>query len=50
MNPGYLAPRKGAGSYAKLTIYPLTIDEEEKDQALTDHKLFRRARVDIIRI
>lgn len=51
VNPGPLSKRKGAGTYAQLTIYPrkLSVDERSKG-ALVGHKLFERARVDVVRI
>jgi DNA polymerase alpha subunit B len=51
INPGYLSKRKAAGTYAKLTIYPATLtDEEKSENKMVGHRLFERARVDIIRI
>ncbi|KAK0507767.1 hypothetical protein JMJ35_009656 [Cladonia borealis] len=55
VNPGPLSKRKGPGTYAQLSIYPRTVTEEEREleQAegtMVGHRLFDRARVDIIRI
>ncbi|KAB8296209.1 hypothetical protein EYC80_008992 [Monilinia laxa] len=51
INPGYLSKRRGAGTYAKLTVYPASLTEQERTQGtMIGHKLFERARVDIIRI
>jgi DNA polymerase alpha subunit B len=51
INPGFLSKRRGAGTYAKLTIHPATLTEEERTaDKMVGHKLFERARVDIIRI
>ena len=51
VNPGYLSKRRAAGTYAKLTIYPATLSDEEKMEGkMVGHRLFERARVDIIRI
>ncbi|KAL9593876.1 MAG: hypothetical protein Q9219_007343 [cf. Caloplaca sp. 3 TL-2023] len=51
VNPGPLSKRKGAGTYAQLTIYPRKLTMEERDRgALVGHRLFERARVDVIRI
>jgi DNA polymerase alpha subunit B len=51
INPGYLSKRKAAGTYAKLTVYPANLTEDEKNSTqMVGHKLFERARVDILRI
>ncbi|KAJ8064988.1 hypothetical protein OCU04_007292 [Sclerotinia nivalis] len=51
INPGYLSKRKAAGTYAKLTVYPASMTEQERTQGtMIGHKLFERARVDIVRI
>lgn len=50
VNPGPLSKRKGAGTYAQLTVYPRKLTDEERGQEMVGHKLFERARVDVIRI
>jgi DNA polymerase alpha subunit B len=51
VNPGYLSKRRGAGIYAKLTIHPYSMtDEERSSKTMLGHRLFDRARVDILRI
>ncbi|KAG4026413.1 hypothetical protein MFRU_041g00570 [Monilinia fructicola] len=51
INPGYLSKRRGAGTYARLTVYPASLTEKERTQGtMIGHKLFERARVDIVRI
>lgn len=51
VNPGFLSKRKAAGTYARLTIHPATLTDEEKGAGkVLGHRLFERARVDIIRI
>ena len=51
INPGFLSKRKAAGTYARLTIHPATLtDEEKSERKMVGHRLFDRARVDIIRI
>jgi len=47
INPGYLSKRRGAGTYAKMTLYPPEVSPEQSIQA---HKIFERARVEITRI
>ncbi|KAI0533260.1 DNA polymerase alpha subunit B N-terminal-domain-containing protein [Xylaria digitata] len=51
INPGYLSKRRGAGTYARMTLYPPKLTEEEIDSgAMVGHKVFERARVEITRI
>ncbi|KPM34358.1 hypothetical protein AK830_g12209 [Neonectria ditissima] len=47
INPGYLSKRRGAGTYARMTLYPPPIDNESE---MVSHKVFDRARVEIVRI
>ncbi|KXJ93199.1 DNA polymerase alpha/epsilon subunit B [Microdochium bolleyi] len=51
INPGYLSKRRGAGTYARLTLYPPKLSEQEiAEGAVVSHKIFERARVEITRI
>jgi DNA polymerase alpha subunit B len=51
VNPGFLSKRRGAGTYAKVTVRAATMTEEERNsKSMIGHKLFDRARVDILRI
>jgi len=50
INPGYLSKRRAAGTFAKLTILPRSVTDEERSKSVVAHKLFERARVDIVRI
>ncbi|KAI9743155.1 MAG: DNA-directed DNA polymerase alpha subunit pol12 [Claussenomyces sp. TS43310] len=51
INPGYVSKRRAAGTYAKLTVHPPALTDEEKIQGkMVAHKLFERARVDIIKL
>ncbi|KAL8846255.1 MAG: hypothetical protein Q9221_008645 [Calogaya cf. arnoldii] len=51
VNPGPLSKRKGAGTFAQMTIYPRKLTEQERrDDKPVANKLFERARVDIVRI
>ncbi|KAK8047649.1 DNA polymerase alpha subunit B [Apiospora saccharicola] len=51
VNPGYLSKRRGAGTYARVSLYPPKADEEEAGAAgMVSHKVFSRARVEITRI
>ncbi|GAP89080.1 putative DNA polymerase alpha subunit B [Rosellinia necatrix] len=52
INPGYLSfKRKAAGTYARMTLYPPKLtDEEMSSDAMVGHKVFERARVEITRI
>ena len=51
VNPGYLSKRKAASTYAKLTIHPAPLTTEERNSGtMIGHRLYERARVDILRI
>jgi len=51
INPGYLSKRRAAGTYGKMTVYPVSMTEEERNAgAMVSHKLFDRASVEILRI
>ncbi len=51
INPGTLSKRKGAGTFAQLTIYPRKVsDEERASGAVAGHQLYERARADVVRI
>ena len=51
INPGTLSKRKGAGTFAQLTVYPRKVTNEERAQgAVIGHHLYERARGDIVRI
>lgn len=47
INPGSLSKRRGAGTYARMTLHPPIIEEGSD---LVSHRLFDRARVEIVRI
>ncbi|KAL6878901.1 DNA polymerase alpha subunit B N-terminal domain-containing protein [Trichoderma novae-zelandiae] len=49
INPGSLSKRRGPGTYARMTLYPPPLDGEVVD-GLISHKVFDRARVEIVRI
>jgi DNA polymerase alpha subunit B len=51
VNPGFLSKRRAPGTYAKLTVHAATLTEAERNsKTMIGHKLFDRARVDILRI
>lgn len=51
VNPGYLSKRRAAGTYARLTIHPPSITVEERNSGkMVGHRIFERARVDIVKI
>lgn len=50
INPGFLSKRKAAGTYARVIVQPATMSEEERCGTYVAHKLFKRARVEIVRI
>ncbi|KAI1753527.1 DNA polymerase alpha/epsilon subunit B [Xylaria castorea] len=51
INPGYLSKRRGAGTYARMTLYPPKLTGKESNSGeMVGHKVFERARVEIARI
>ncbi|KDN64977.1 putative DNA polymerase alpha/epsilon subunit B [Colletotrichum sublineola] len=49
INPGYLSKRRGAGTYARLTLFPPKPNAGHSE-AMVSHGVFERARVEIKRI
>lgn len=51
INPGTLSKRRGAGTYARLIVRHAEVSDEERSSgAAVAHKLWERARVDIVKI
>jgi DNA polymerase alpha subunit B len=51
INPGTLSKRKAAGTYARMVINPAAVSDAEREKgSAVVHKLWERARVDIVRI
>jgi len=50
INPGMLSKRKGAGTYSQMSLQPRVLSDEEKVQKSVLHKVYERARVDVVRI
>lgn len=50
INPGYLSKRRGAGTYARMSLYPPSQSDIEGSEGMMGHKVFDRARVEITRI
>ncbi|EFX04114.1 DNA polymerase alpha primase associated subunit [Grosmannia clavigera kw1407] len=53
INPGYLSKRRGAGTYARMTLYPPAVDSAalaQDGEQMVGHGIFERARVEIIKI
>ena len=50
INPGTLSKRRGPGTYAQVALHPRKLSKEEQSEPMVGHKVFERARVDIIRI
>jgi DNA polymerase alpha subunit B len=46
VNPGTLARRRAAGTYARLTVHAMSVEGE----AVLAHRAYERTRVDIVRI
>ncbi|KAL1897400.1 DNA-directed DNA polymerase alpha subunit pol12 [Sporothrix stenoceras] len=52
INPGYLSRRRGAGTYARMTLYAAEGEDAAPSVGTTmvGHKIFERARVEITKI
>lgn len=50
VNPGFLSKRKAAGTFARMSLQGRVLGEEEKGEQSVTHKVFERARVDVVRI
>lgn len=52
INPGPLSKPKSSGTYARMMIFPYELSAEERQEPDTHltHRVYDRARVDIIRI
>lgn len=51
INPGTLAKRRAAGTYARVIVQRARVDEAEREKGIAvAHKLWERTRVDIVRI
>ncbi|KAI1663951.1 DNA polymerase alpha protein [Pyrenophora tritici-repentis] len=51
INPGTLAKRRAAGTYARVIVKPAKVDDAERERGVAvAHKLWERTRVDIVRI
>ena len=50
INPGTLSKRKAAGTYTQMSLHPRVVQDEERTLKSIPHKIFDRARVDVIRI
>lgn len=50
INPGPLSKRRGAGTFSQMSLQPRVLDEEEKTDKSVLHKIYERARIDVVRI
>lgn len=50
INPGTVSRRKAPGTYTQLAVYPLVSGEERTEGKMIPHKLFERARVDVVKV
>ncbi|KAG9255436.1 DNA polymerase alpha subunit B N-terminal-domain-containing protein [Emericellopsis atlantica] len=50
INPGTLSKRKGAGTYARMALFPPKVEGAELVDGMIGHRVFDRARVEIVRI
>lgn len=51
INPGTLAKRRAAGTYARVIVQPAKVTDEERQRGVAvAHRLWERSRVDIVKI
>ncbi|UPX14756.1 DNA-directed DNA polymerase alpha subunit pol12 [Ascochyta rabiei] len=51
INPGTLAKRRAAGTYARVIVQPAKVTDEERQRGIAlAHRLWERSRVDIVKI
>ncbi|KAI9718076.1 MAG: hypothetical protein M1812_004334 [Candelaria pacifica] len=51
INPGSLSKREGPGTYAQLTVHQADLTNDQKaNEEYIGHEIFKRGRVDIVRI
>jgi DNA polymerase alpha subunit B len=50
INPGTLSKRKGAGTYARMTLHAPSASGEGVAEGVLSHKVYDRARVEIVKI
>jgi DNA polymerase alpha subunit B len=50
INPGTISKRRGAGTYSQMSLQPRVLSDEEKTEKTVPHKVYERARVDVVRI
>ncbi|KAJ9665712.1 DNA-directed DNA polymerase alpha subunit pol12 [Coniosporium apollinis] len=51
INPGTLSKKRGPGTYARVTVLPAAVSDEEREKGeVLGHRMFERCRVDIVRI
>ncbi|KAL1966877.1 hypothetical protein VTN77DRAFT_3842 [Rasamsonia byssochlamydoides] len=50
INPGTLSKRRAAGTYAQMALHPRTMTDQEREEKQLSHRVFERARVDVVRI
>lgn len=50
INPGTLSKHRAAGTYANMALYPRVVEDNEREEKELGHKVYERARVDVLRI
>ena len=50
INPGTLSKKRGAGTFASLSVQPRVMSDEERGEGEIAHNVYDRARVEITRI
>lgn len=50
INPGTLSKRKGAGTYARMTLHAPQAGSDKIVEGVVSHRIYERARVEIVKI
>jgi len=50
LNPGSLSKRMGPGSYAEMHVLPPRVKDGEEGEEELSHRVWERARVEVLRI
>lgn len=51
INPGTLSKKRGAGTFAQMTVVPRRLTEEESNAGgVVAHEVYKRARCEVVRI
>ena len=51
INPGTLSKRRAPGTYARMTVHPRVVTDEERERGeILGNHVYERCRVDIVKI